>query len=57
MFSISNLPLLNVVQYWVNICKDKSKLATHCVANYGTLKYLLKRYTWVQNGYTSFETT
>ena len=38
MLSISSLPLPNVVQYWVNICKDKYKLAAHCVANYGTLQ-------------------
>lgn len=37
MLSISNLHLLNAVQYWVNICKDKYELATRCVANYSTM--------------------
>ncbi len=30
MLSISHLPLLSAVQYWVNICKDKYELATYC---------------------------
>lgn len=29
MLSISNLSLLNAVQYLVNICKGKCELATH----------------------------
>ena len=36
MLSISSSPLPNVVQYWVNICKNKYKLDTHCVANCGS---------------------
>ena len=40
MLSISSLPLLNVVQYWVDICKDKYKLATQRVANCGNIVLL-----------------
>ena len=40
MLSISSLPLPNVVQYWVNICKNKYKLATQCVTNCGNVVLL-----------------
>lgn len=40
MLSISSLPLPNVVLYWVNICKDKYKLATQCVTNCGNVVLL-----------------
>ncbi len=40
MLSISSLPLPNVVQYWVNICKDKCELATQCVTNCGNVVLL-----------------
>ncbi len=66
MLNISSLLFQNAVQYWENICKDKCELATRCVANCDIKRAILKklrcvttfckRYTWVQNGYTSFET-
>jgi hypothetical protein len=40
MLNISSLPLPNVVLYWVDICKDKCKLATQCVTNCGNVVLL-----------------
>ena len=35
MPNVRSLFLPNAVQYWVNICKNKYKLAMQCLANCG----------------------